>query len=65
VANCGLKKDDVASRVLFRMPKDVKIWLDREATLNGSSQNSEIIRSIRFRMGSQRPDAARGTGTAA
>ena len=50
---------------LFRMPKDVKVWIDRELALNGSSQNSEIIRSIRFRMESQRPDAARGTGTAA
>ena len=65
MANTGLKKDDVACRTLFRMPKDVKAWIDRESALNGSSQNSEIIRSIRFRMESQRPDAARGTGTAA
>jgi hypothetical protein len=36
--------------VLVRLPRDVKAWVQREAAYNGSSQNSEIIRSIRARM---------------
>jgi predicted HicB family RNase H-like nuclease len=34
----------------LRLPKDVKDWLAQEAVRNGSSQNSEVIRSIRERM---------------
>lgn len=34
----------------LRLPKDVKEWLLQEADRNGSSQNSEVIRSIRERM---------------
>ncbi|MES2844860.1 MAG: Arc family DNA-binding protein [Pseudomonadota bacterium] len=33
-----------------RLPADVKTWLEDQATRNGSSQNSEIIRSVRERM---------------
>jgi len=57
MANWGLRKDDVASRVLFRMPKDVKIWLEREAARNAASQNSEIIRCIRARMDAEQRNA--------
>ena len=39
--------------LLVRLPKDVKAWLESEATYNGASQNSEIIRSIRARMEKQ------------
>jgi hypothetical protein len=60
MANCGLKRDDVGCRTLFRMPKDIKAWIDREAALNGSSQNSEIIRSIRFRMDAEQSKKAAG-----
>ncbi|MCW2227213.1 DNA-binding protein [Bradyrhizobium elkanii] len=40
------------SKVEFaaRLPRDVKSFLEREATRNCSSQNSEIVRSIRLRM---------------
>lgn len=34
----------------LRLPNDVKDWLAQEAARNGSSQNSEVIRSIRERM---------------
>lgn len=34
----------------LRLPKEVKDWLTQEAARNGSSQNSEVIRSIRERM---------------
>jgi len=42
--------------VLVRLPRDVKAWVQREAAYNGSSQNSEIIRSIRARMENYKPD---------
>jgi hypothetical protein len=50
-----VSKVEVGGRLLLRLPKDVKSWIEREASYNGSSQNSEIIRSIRCRMDSQRP----------
>lgn len=34
----------------LRLPEDVKTWLEREARRNLSSQNSEIVRAIRWRM---------------
>jgi hypothetical protein len=33
-----------------RLPADVKVWLEEQAERNLSSQNSEIIRSVRERM---------------
>lgn len=34
----------------LRLPVDIKLFLDAQAELNASSQNSEIIRAIRERM---------------
>jgi len=34
----------------LRLPKDIKDWIREQATKNGSSQYSEIIRAIRDRM---------------
>ncbi|WP_299907692.1 Arc family DNA-binding protein [uncultured Paracoccus sp.] len=34
----------------IRFPADVKAWLADQARLNGSSQNSEVIRAVRERM---------------
>ena len=34
----------------LRLPDEVKDWLESQATINGSSQNSEVIRAIRDRM---------------
>lgn len=39
-----------AVQVGIRFPVDVKAWLERQARLNRSSQNSEVIRSVRERM---------------
>jgi hypothetical protein len=36
--------------VLVRLPKTMKIWIEKQAERNGASQNSEIVRSIRARM---------------
>ena len=47
-----LKGQD-AERLLVRLPRDVKTWLESEAAYNGASQNSEIIRSLRARMEKQ------------
>jgi hypothetical protein len=44
------KRSDVAE-MQVRLPPDVKGWLEQEAERNWTSQNSEIIRSIRARMG--------------
>ncbi|WP_290689975.1 MULTISPECIES: Arc family DNA-binding protein [unclassified Haematobacter] len=34
----------------LNLPSDVKTWLERQAEINGSSQNSEVIRAIRAAM---------------
>ena len=39
-----------AVQVGIRFPADVKSWLEGQARLNRSSQNSEVIRSVRERM---------------
>ena len=41
----------------IRFPADVKAWLSDQARLNGSSQNSEVIRAVRERM--ERQEAAK------
>ena len=41
--------------ILVRLPVDMKSWLEMEADRNCSSQNSEIVRTVRARMdGSQK-----------
>jgi hypothetical protein len=42
-----------AVKVLFRIPQDLKLWLEKEAARNWTSQNAEVIRSIRARMESE------------
>lgn len=37
-------------QVVVRLPDDVKAFIKAEATINTSSQNSEIVRAIRERM---------------
>jgi len=36
----------------LRLPVELKNWIAAQALLNGSSQNSEIVRAIRERMAS-------------
>ena len=38
-------------RLMLRLPPDLKRWVDSQAEHNGASINSEIIRSVRERMG--------------
>lgn len=40
----------LTSKLLVRLPIDVKAFLEREANENASSQNSEVVRCIRTAM---------------
>jgi predicted transcriptional regulator len=51
-----MAKQDPQLRI--RVPKDVKDYLAKSAKRNASSQNSEIVRSIRERMDRERAQAA-------
>jgi hypothetical protein len=46
--------------VLLRLPLDVKAWIEREAAKTLASQNSEIIRTLRARMDSEKQERAAG-----
>ena len=39
-----------AKQLPIRFPPDVKSWIEEQAKLNGSSQNSEVIRALRAAM---------------
>ena len=38
------------TQLKIRLPADVKEWIERQTAKNASTQNSEIVRSIRERM---------------
>lgn len=42
----------------LRLPPDIKCWLKAQAATNGSSQNSEVLRSIRERMRRDQDESA-------
>jgi hypothetical protein len=46
-------KQQATIKVLARITPEQKAWLERESERNLSSQNSEIVRSIRSRMESE------------
>ena len=41
---------EVTKQLPIRFPVDVKAWIEEQARLNGSSQNSEVIRALRAAM---------------
>ena len=43
----------------LRLPPDLKAWLESEASKNGASQNSEVIRALRAAMERAEPAAAK------
>ncbi|TNH41265.1 DNA-binding protein [Paracoccus haeundaensis] len=45
-------------QVGIRFPPSMKAWLSRQAELNASSQNSEVIRAVRERMERQEAKTA-------
>lgn len=44
--------------VQLRLPPELKTWIADQAVLNGSSQNSEIVRAVRERMDRQEAASA-------
>ena len=46
---------ETQTKILIRLPDDVKVWLQEQSEKNFSSQNSEIVRAIRERMDRLRP----------
>ncbi len=45
----------------LRLPEQLKTWIWEQANLNGSSQNSEVIRAIRERMDRMAETQQKGT----
>ena len=41
------------AELVIRMPRAIKAWIEQQAARNGSSQNSEVIKSLRARMDEQ------------
>jgi hypothetical protein len=49
------------SKILVRVPADVRQWLEHQAALNLSPMTSEIVRALRYRMENlQQPEKAAG-----
>lgn len=48
------------AQILVRLPKRIKNWIELQAKRNSSSQNSEIVRSIRRRMDAENADLTQG-----
>ncbi|MGN7124044.1 hypothetical protein [Methylorubrum thiocyanatum] len=42
-------------KLMLRLPPDLKAWLEGQAAKHATSQNSEIVRSIRERMDRAKP----------
>lgn len=40
---------DNTEKMQLRLPPDLKLWLNKQAKRNASSQNSEIVRALRER----------------
>lgn len=43
-------KNQNAEKMLVRLPHDIKAWIVAQAERNCASQNSEIVRALRYRM---------------
>jgi|BarGraIncu00222A_1022003.scaffolds.fasta_scaffold350380_1 hypothetical protein len=56
-----MSRKSEAVRVMARLPQEQKLWIEEQAERNFTSQNAEIVRSIRSRMESQQqPERAAG-----
>jgi hypothetical protein len=55
-----MKQPDDVSKLLVRLPGDMRQWLQLEAERNVSSQNIEVIRSVRIRMDQERREKVAG-----
>lgn len=50
-------------KLMLRLPPDAKAWVEKQAEKHATSQNSEIVRSIRERMDRETKAAPAGAGT--
>ena len=50
-------------KLMLRLPPDVKNWVEEQAKRHATSQNSEIVRSIRERMDHATKTGLEGGGT--
>jgi len=53
-----IREQETRASLLVRLPRDVKLWLEKEAARTLASQNSEIVRCIRARMDADQPKRA-------
>lgn len=42
-------------KLMLRLPPEIKVWIEEQATKHATSQNSEIVRSVRERMERSKP----------
>jgi hypothetical protein len=45
-----LKNGQEHTKMLVRMPRDIRQWIEHEAELNASPMTSEIVRALRSAM---------------
>jgi Arc-like DNA binding domain len=55
-----MSQSDVRPQFLVRLPREVKDWIEKEAARTLASQNSEIVRCIRYRMDREQRERATG-----
>jgi hypothetical protein len=55
-----MRKQLVRAEMVIRVPRDIKVWIGRQAQKNCASQNSEVIRAVRARMEADGQRAYRG-----
>jgi hypothetical protein len=55
-----MSQSGVRPQFLVRLPPDLKDWIEKEAARMLASQNSEIVRCIRYRMDREKREGAAG-----
>jgi hypothetical protein len=45
-----IRKDEAERKVLFRLPAEVKTWIEEKAAQDERSQNTVVVRILRARM---------------
>ena len=48
------KRYDLVPKMI-RLPRDMKLWVEKEAARNGGSESTEIVRCVRERMDRVQP----------
>ena len=53
------------AKLMLRLPPDIKAWIEDQAAKHATSQNSEIVRSVRERMERANKTGLEGAATPA